>query len=36
VIGLRDRATEVGGRITVDSPASGGTLVVATLPLPKS
>ena len=36
LLGLRDRATAVGGRITVDSPASGGTVVVATLPLPNS
>jgi PAS domain S-box-containing protein len=33
LIGLRDRATALGGRLEVESPASGGTLVAATLPL---
>jgi PAS domain S-box-containing protein len=33
LIGLRDRATALGGRLDIESPASGGTLVAATLPL---
>jgi two-component system, NarL family, sensor histidine kinase DesK len=33
LIGLRDRATALGGRLTIESPARGGTLVAATLPL---
>jgi signal transduction histidine kinase len=33
LIGLRDRATAFGGRLDVESPAGGGTLVAATLPL---
>jgi len=32
--GLRDRATALGGRLDVESPPSGGTIVAATLPLP--
>jgi signal transduction histidine kinase len=36
LVGLHDRATALGGRIFLDSPAGGGTVVVATLPLPKS
>jgi signal transduction histidine kinase len=36
LVGLRDRATALGGRMTVESLPSGGTVVVATLPLPKS
>jgi signal transduction histidine kinase len=33
LVGLRDRATALGGRMTVDRGASGGTVIVATLPL---
>ena len=33
LIGLRDRATALGGRLTVDNPARGGTVVAAALPL---
>jgi GAF domain-containing protein len=33
LVGLGDRATALGGRLEVDSAASGGTLVTATLPL---
>jgi signal transduction histidine kinase len=33
LVGLGDRATALGGRLEVESPASGGTLVAATLPL---
>jgi signal transduction histidine kinase len=33
LIGLRDRATALGGRLEIETPASGGTLVAATLPL---
>ena len=33
LVGLRDRATALGGRLDVDSTARGGTLVAATLPL---
>jgi signal transduction histidine kinase len=31
--GLRDRATALGGRLDIDSPPGGGTVVDATLPL---
>ena len=31
--GLEDRVTAVGGRLTIDSPAGQGTLVVAEIPL---
>jgi signal transduction histidine kinase len=34
LVGLGDRATALGGRLTIKSPADGGTLVAATLPLP--
>ena len=34
--GLRDRATALGGRLDVESPPSGGTIVAATLPLPEA
>jgi PAS domain S-box-containing protein len=34
LVGMRDRVTTLGGRLEIDSPAGGGTLVVATLPLP--
>jgi signal transduction histidine kinase len=33
LVGLADRATALGGRLEIASPASGGTLVSATLPL---
>jgi signal transduction histidine kinase len=33
LVGLQDRATALGGRLKVESPAGGGTLVAATLPL---
>jgi PAS domain S-box-containing protein len=35
LIGLRDRATALGGRLNIENPARGGTLVAATLPLSK-
>jgi signal transduction histidine kinase len=34
LVGLRDRATALGGRLEVASPDGGGTAVTATLPLP--
>ncbi|MDX6702748.1 MAG: hypothetical protein QOF26_2974 [Baekduia sp.] len=34
LIGLADRLTAVGGELRVDSPADGGTLVTAAIPLP--
>jgi signal transduction histidine kinase len=34
LVGIADRATALGGRLRIESPAGGGTLVVATLPLP--
>ena len=33
LIGLGDRATALGGRLSIESPPGGGTLVSATLPL---
>jgi signal transduction histidine kinase len=33
LLGLSDRATALGGRLTVDSPPGGGTRLAATLPL---
>jgi PAS domain S-box-containing protein len=33
LVGLGDRVSALGGRLNVDSPASGGTLLTATLPL---
>jgi signal transduction histidine kinase len=33
LVGLSDRATALGGRLKVESPAGGGTRVAATLPL---
>jgi signal transduction histidine kinase len=33
LVGMRDRVTTLGGRLEIDSPAGGGTLVAATLPL---
>jgi signal transduction histidine kinase len=34
LLGIGDRATALGGRLKVTSPAGGGTLVSATLPIP--
>jgi signal transduction histidine kinase len=34
LVGLGDRASALGGRLTVESPAGGGTLVAAAIPLP--
>jgi len=34
LVGLGDRATALGGRLQIQSPADGGTLLAATLPLP--
>jgi signal transduction histidine kinase len=33
LLGLSDRATALGGRLTVESPPGGGTRLAATLPL---
>jgi signal transduction histidine kinase len=33
LVGLSDRVTTLGGRLRVDSPPGGGTLIAATLPL---
>jgi len=33
LVGMRDRVTALGGRLEVETPAGGGTLVSATLPL---
>ena len=33
LVGMRDRVTTLGGRLEIESPADGGTLVAATLPL---
>ena len=33
LVGMRDRVTTLGGRLEIKSPAGGGTLVAATLPL---
>jgi signal transduction histidine kinase len=33
LVGMRDRVTTLGGRLEIEGPAGGGTLVVATLPL---
>jgi signal transduction histidine kinase len=35
LIGLADRLTALGGDLRVDSPAEGGTLVAAAIPLPR-
>jgi signal transduction histidine kinase len=32
-VGVDDRVTALGGRLEIDSPAGGGTLVAAKLPL---
>jgi signal transduction histidine kinase/PAS domain-containing protein len=34
LVGMGDRVTALGGRLKIKSPAGGGTLVAATLPLP--
>jgi signal transduction histidine kinase len=34
LVGLRDRVAALDGRLRIDSPADGGTLVAATIPLP--
>jgi signal transduction histidine kinase len=34
LVGLGDRATALGGRLQIESPSGGGTLLAATLPLP--
>jgi signal transduction histidine kinase len=36
LVGLGDRATTLGGRLEIESPRGGGTVVTATLPLPAS
>jgi signal transduction histidine kinase/PAS domain-containing protein len=36
LVGIGDRATALGGRLRIESPPSGGTLVAATLPLSAS
>jgi signal transduction histidine kinase len=33
LVGMNDRVTALGGRLNIESPAGGGTLVIATLPL---
>ena len=33
LLGMTDRVTALGGRLEIESPAGGGTLVAATLPL---
>jgi signal transduction histidine kinase len=33
LVGLRDRATALGGQLAVESPPGGGTVVNASLPL---
>jgi signal transduction histidine kinase len=33
VVGLSDRVTALDGRLSVESPAEGGTILAATLPL---
>ena len=33
LVGMADRVTALGGRLTVESPPGNGTLVAATLPL---
>ena len=34
LLGMNDRVTALGGQLNVESPSSGGTRVVASLPLP--
>jgi signal transduction histidine kinase/PAS domain-containing protein len=36
LVGIADRVTALGGRLKIESPSSGGTLVAATLPLSAS
>jgi PAS domain S-box-containing protein len=36
LVGMDDRVTALGGRLTIESPAGGGTIVAATLPLAAS
>jgi signal transduction histidine kinase len=36
LVGMGDRVTALGGRLKIESPSSGGTLVAATLPLSAS
>jgi signal transduction histidine kinase len=36
LVGIRDRVTTLGGRLEIESPAGGGTLVAARLPLSRS
>jgi signal transduction histidine kinase len=33
LVGMADRATALGGRLAIESPVGGGTVVTATLPL---
>jgi signal transduction histidine kinase len=33
LVGISDRVIALGGRLTVSSPAGGGTLLTATLPM---
>jgi signal transduction histidine kinase len=33
LVGMRDRVTALGGRLSIESPAGDGTLVAATMPL---
>ena len=33
LVGLNDRVTALGGRFSVESPAGGGTVLTATLPI---
>jgi signal transduction histidine kinase len=35
LVGLRDRVTAIDGRLRIESPADGGTLVAAAIPLPR-
>jgi signal transduction histidine kinase len=34
VLGLADRVAVLGGRLVIESPEGGGTLVVAEIPIP--
>jgi signal transduction histidine kinase len=36
LVGMADRVNALGGRLKIESPAGGGTVVTATLPLPAS
>lgn len=33
LVGMDDRVTALGGRLNIESPAGGGTVVAATMPL---